>query len=514
MIRRMASLWLPRLAIERWAILSGAPAEALARPLVLTVEGRHGLVIHAVTPAAAARGARPGGRLTDARALDPALEAEPADPAGEAAWLRAAAGWAGRWSPWVAVDGTDGLRLDLTGIAHLFGGELALLAQIEQRFAARGFSARIAVAQTAGAAWALARYQPDPLPHAGEELAALAPLPVAALRLSPLANRTLVRLGLKTIGDLAAVPRTALARRFGKGDHPLDALDRALGATAEPLTPLTEDPPPRALLPFKEPVTHPEAAAQAIVLLVPRLAAELEARQLGARELRLIGYRVDGTLAEVMVATSIPSRNPDHLHRLLAGAIERQGIDPGFGLDAFALEVGWWERLAGTQAGLGQEQEAGTAVAALVDRLSVRLGPDKVLRPVRHDSHLPERAAGWERGVESHSPPGAPLPRTQAPPPDLPTRLLDRPEEIAVIYATPEGLPRRFVWRRKVHDIARAQGPQRVAPEWWRAPSSTRLRDYYKIEDEAGVRFWIFREGMIGDGRGGAPLWFVQGLFA
>ena len=572
-MRRLCSLWLPRLPIERWAGLSGEPAESLERPLVLTVEGRHGQLIHAATPVAEERGARVGARLADARALDPGLEAEAADLPGEAAWLRAAARWASRWSPLVEVDGADGLRLDVTGVAHLFGGERALIRDMEARFAAMGVSARAAIAPTAGAAWALARYSLLPLeggvpaqagaegsgtrtplsalraatsPKGEERLAALlAPLPVAALRLSPLASRTLVRLGLKTIGDLAGVPRKGLARRFPKDGHPLDALDRALGRKPEPLIPLPEDPAPRLVLPLKEPVLHPEAPGEALGLLVPGLAAELEGRRLGARVLVLTAYRVDGTTAEAQVATSIPSRDPPHLHRLLAGVLERQGLDPGFGIDAFALEVRWWERLDSAQDTLVGDASGETAVAALIDRLSVRLGPDKVRRPVARDSHLPERAAGWVEGIRSSLPrSGGEGDRSAQPSgggvgsvrPDpsvsasrchlpiraaheqggstAPTRLLDRPEEIAVIYATPEGLPRRFVWRRQVHDIARAQGPRRVAPEWWRAPSTARLRDYYRVEDGEGRRFWIFREGVAGDGRGGAPLWFVHGLFA
>jgi protein ImuB len=509
MERRICSLWLPNLPIERWAVGSDAPEEALARPLVLTVEGRHGQLIHAVTPAAAERGAWVGARLADARALDPALEAEAADVAGEAAWLRAAARWASRWSPLVELDGTDALRLDVTGIAHLFGGEDALLRDIEQRFAAMAISAQAAIAPTAGAAWALARYGHEQRRAGPDELhRMLAPLPVAALRLSSVATHMLVRLGLKQIGDLAGVPRKSLARRFPKDEHPLDALDRALGRKPEPLTPLPEDPPPRALLPIKEPVVHPEAPAEALRQLVPRLAAELERRKLGARHLSLTAFRVDGSVGDVQVATSIPTREPKHLHRLLSGILERQGIDPGFGIDAFALEVRWWERLDSAQDALLGSPSGEVAVAALIDRLSVRLGAAKVRRPLAVESHLPERAAGWVEGVD------APPASAPAGPADDPTRLLDRPEAITVIYATPEGLPRRFVWRRKVHDIARAQGPRRVSPEWWRERSTARLRDYYKVEDADGRRFWIFREGVVGDGRGGAPEWFVHGLFA
>jgi protein ImuB len=578
MTRRICSLWLPNLAIERWANGHAPPEEALARPLVLTVEGRHGQLIHAATPAAATRGAAPGARLADARALDPALEAEPADVAGEAAWLRAAARWASRWSPLVEVDGSDALRLDVTGVAHLFGGEPALMADMERSFARMGVTAQVAVAPTAGAAWALARYgQPlspcgrgrgplgvaewegegcagphqhtphpsaaarlPPSPAGGEGLASiLAPLPVAALRLSPLATHMLVRLGLKQIGDLAGVPRKSLARRFPKDEHPLDALDRALGRKPEPLTPRPDDPPPRALLPIREPVVHPEAPAEALRQLVPRLAAELERRKLGARHLALTAFRVDGSLGEVQVATSIPSREPGHLHRLLSGILERQGIDPGFGIDAFALEVRWWERLDSAQDALLGDAPGEVAVAALIDRLSVRLGAAKVRRPAPVASHLPERAAGWVEGVhpsplagegrlvrsasgERGQVPTGPIPlslpplRGSLPLPqgERVTRLLDFPEQVDVIYATPEGLPRRFVWRRRVHDIARAQGPRRVSPEWWRERSGARLRDYYKVEDADGRRFWIFREGVAGDGRGGAPHWFVHGLFA
>lgn len=502
---RICSLWLPRLAIERWTAIGGGTPD---RAVVLTLEAQHGQLIHAATEAALEGGARVGGRLTDARALDPALEAVPADVAGDSAWLRALALWAGRWSPLVEVDGSDSLRLDVTGVAHLFGGEARLLAEMEARIGALGFTVRSAIAPTAGAAWALARFGGGAVLVSNARLAPLlAPLPVAALRLSAPATHTLVRLGLKTIGDLAGVPRKSLARRFREADHPLDALDRALGRKPEPLTGIRPDPPPRALLRMKEPVSHPESGAQALALLVPRLVEQLEARRLGARELLLTGYRVDGSLAQAGAATSIPTRDPKHLARLLA---DKAGtIDPEFGIDAFTLTATWTERLDAGQEALVGEPSGETRLAELVDRLSVKLGPDKVRRPAPRASHVPERANGWAAGV--HPPPSVGGRGSTGA--GKPQRLLDTPEAIAVIYATPEGLPRRFVWRRKVHDIARAQGPQRIAPEWWRERSTARLRDYYKVEDEDGRRFWIFREGLVGDGRGGPPGWFVHGLF-
>ncbi len=433
-------------------------------------------------------------RLTDARALDPALVAIPADPAGDEALLGRLARWAQRWSPLVEVDGTDGLRLDVAGVAHLFGGEEALAGDIQRRFAAMGLTARVAIAPTAAAAWALSRF-------GGDELS---PLHVSALRLEPDTVRTLERLGLKTIGALAALPRLALARRFRGAEDVVDALDRALGRKPEPLTGLAENPPPRASLRLEEPATHPEAASQALGRLVPELVAELEERRLGARRLSLHGFRVDGSTASASVATALPSREPKHLQRLLADKVA--ALDPGFGFDAFALAADWTESLTAEQQSLVEEPDGTSDLARLVDRLTVKLGERAVRRPQRRESHLPERALQWISALQ-------PTPGSSRLREGRPQKLLDRPEAIAVVYATPEGVPRRFVWRRSIHDIARVEGPERIAPEWWRERSTARLRDYYRVEDQAGRRYWIYREGLAGDGRGGAPEWYLHGLF-
>ena len=499
---------MPHLAIERWRKATSASPDS---PVALVIEATHGQLIHAVTAAAAERGARPGMRLTDARALDPALQAEPADPAGDAALLNLLARWAGRWSPLVEVDGEEGLRLDASGVAHLFGGEAGLVTDMATRFASLGLTTRVAIAPTAAAAWALARFAPCVI---GEnELAeALAPLPVTALRLDPRSVQILERLGLKTIGQLTEVPRKSLQRRFREAENPLDALDRALGRKNEPLTGERAEPPPRALVKLAEPATHPEAAAQALDRLVPELARQLEARKLGARRLHLAGYRVDCSMAGTGVATAIPSREPKHLRRLLID--KAAALDPEYGFDAFALTASWCEPLGAAQESLVEEPGGETEVAKLVDRLSVKLGPERVRRPAPVASHVPERANGWVRAI---NPRDGEEDRRRVPLPVpgriRPHHLLDRPEAIAVVYATPEGLPRRFVWRRQVHDIARVEGPERIAPEWWRERSTKRLRDYYRVEDNGGRRYWIFREGMIGDGRGGAPEWYIHGLF-
>jgi protein ImuB len=495
---RILSIWLPALAIERWAKNADCSPDA---PVVLTVEGTHGFIIHAVTQAAAERGARAGARLTDARALDPTLIAAPADPSADARLVERLARWAGRWSPLVEVDG-DGFRLDVSGVAHLFGGEQGLARDVHRCFARVGLTARVAIAPTAAAAWALAHQAPC---ICGADVAArLAPLHVSALRLGADTVRTLERLGLKTVGALIDVPRLALARRFRGGEDVVDALDRALGRKLEPLTAAPVDPPPRAALRLEEPATHPEAGAQALERLIPDLVRQLQERHLGARRLALHGFRVDGSVATASVATAIASRDPRHLQRLLAD--KAAALDPGFGFDAFALVADWTEGQGAAQDSLVEEPSGERELARLVDRLTVKLGPRAVRRPRPEESHLPERASGWVSALAKSE-------AIALPPVQRPQRLLDRPEAIDVIYATPEGMPRRFVWRRAVHDIARVEGPERIAPEWWRSPSSARLRDYYRVEDATGRRYWIYREGLIGDGRGGLPGWYIHGLF-
>jgi protein ImuB len=502
--QRIASLWLPRLSIERWLKASGGSDEDR---VALVIDAAHGQMVHAATHAA---GVRCGTRLTDARALDPGLAAVAADLAGDAALLARLARWASRWSPLVEVDGEDGLRMDVSGVAHLFGGEAALMRDIEKRFAAMGLTCRVAVAATTGAAWGLARYSPSSFFGERDLSDLLAPLPVAALRLPPGPTRTLELLGLKTIGQLAGVPRRSLARRFREADNPLDALDRMLGRKAEPLTAAPCEAPPRATIRLAEPVADPGAACQALDLLVPKLVAILATRRLGVRRLLLCGYRVDGEVAMVAAATALPSREAKHLRRLL---VDRTGeMDPGFGFDAFLLEASWCEPLGAAQDNLIDEPRGEREVAELIDRLSVKLGADKVRRPIARGSHLPERASGWV-GIEGKEKPSPPSPVKDARAGRSPQRLLDHPEAIGVIYATPEGMPRRFTWRRGVHDIARVEGPERIAPEWWREPASARLRDYYRVEDNKGRRFWIYREGLVGDGRGGAPEWYLHGLF-
>lgn len=479
---------------------------------MLAREGHHGPVIHGMNAAAVKLGIEHGARVTDMKTLVPHLQVEDAMLEADVRDLRMLSGWARRWCPWVRVDGKDGLLMDSAGADHLWGGEAAMLADIRQSFGKAGLTARAAVAPTIGAAWALARYSAEPqeICAEGEIAEALSLLPVAALRIDQDTITLLKRLGLKTIGALAAVPRASLARRFrhhlALDANPPKRLDLAMGAIPELLDAKLPDPPLRALRKLAEPIEDIDNYAQVLGVLLPDLAEQMDQRGLGARRLALTGFRVDGKTSTVEAATSTASRSTAHFAKLFESHLER--LDCGFGFDAMMLEALVTEPLPQSQHSLSGKIEDGIDLPHLIDRLAARLSPEAVLRIVPQDSHIPERA---ERLIFAGSNTDAAWPaHTRL----RPLRLLDRPEEAEVLYAVPEGPPAQMIWRRRTHRIVKSEGPERIAPEWWREKSQTRLRDYYRVEDSEGRRYWIYREGVPDDGRGGAPRWFVQGLDA
>jgi protein ImuB len=479
-------------------------------PLVLARPGRHGSVVHACNRVARRVGVRMGARVVDMRALCPELSVEEADLEGDRRALARLALWCQRWCPWSAPDGDDGLILDVTGSTHLWGGEPATLAQIETALAGLGLRARLAIAPTQGAAWALARHGAEPraICTQGEIADWLAPLPVAALRLDAATVLLLHRLGLKTVGALAAIPRSSLARRFARDrkalETPLRRLDQALGRLPEPIVSLAPAKRFRVPLRLAEPVMDPQPYLPGLVEDLCRI---LAAQARGARRLRLVVFRVDGEVYTVEAATARPTRDATHLLRLFDGCVST--FDPGFGFDALALDAMVVEPLAATQVGLDGKQATDVDLARLIDRLTTRLGAAAVTCPRLEESHVPERAEHWAPALA-----GGMAASTGVPAVERPLRLLAWPEEVRVLYAVPEGPPIQFVWRRGLHRVTRHAGPERIAPEWWRERGAARLRDYYRIEDSDGRRYWLFREGVAGDGRGGAPRWFMHGLFA
>lgn len=514
--RRILSLWLCALAMDRHRLLHGE--EEPDRPRVLIAGSAHGPRIAAAGRAAAQAGARVGMMLADARAVCPLIAAAPHDQAGDLAFLEQLAAWARRWGPWAALDPPDGLLVDVTAVAHLFGGEAELIADVHEAFARRNLTVRAAIAPTAGAAWALAHYGPPGAiypPPTGEDL--LANLPIAALRLDGDVLTVLRRLGIKRIGQLAEVEgggsgRDAIQRRFrnrrSPAANPLIRLDQLLGRVPEPLLPVVAVVPPLVQRRLMEPIRHRDLLDRVLGDLAHDMAHELESLGEGARRLELGLWRVDGEVTVKRFETAAATRDPAHIARLFAGKLE--DVDAGFGIELVRLRASWTEPLTLAQEGLeARTERPGTTLAACIDRLTVRLGEGAVSRLVPFASHLPERAQRWQH-------PLAPEPASQG---ILafhhrPLKLLDKAEQIAVLYATPDGYPQRFRWRGAVHDVVRVEGPERIAPEWWRERGGTRLRDYYRIEDDAGRRYWIYRAGLIGDGRGGMPDWYLQGLCA
>ncbi|MCX7564961.1 DNA polymerase Y family protein [Sulfitobacter sp. F26169L] len=507
--QQIVSVWFPDLAMERWirVISQYRTVPPHDAAIILSRDGPHGPVVHSLNKTAQQRGISADSRVVDVQAIYPDLHVEAADIDGDHALVRRLVHWARRWCPWTAQDVDNGLVLDVTGCAHLFGGKAALLRDICQRFAMQGLTARVAMAPTRGAAQALARYAPAHTVCTTQDLAGrLAPLPVVALRLDMQTARLLDRLGLKTIGALAGVPRAAMMRRFAnmKADqNPLILMDRALGKTADPLNAPPDHQTFMARTRLPEPVIDPVPHLKS---LADDLCETLAASEQGARQLRFTIYRIDGEYRTVGFATARASRDPAHILRLFDRKLDK--IDPGFGFDLLTLEATRTEPLSRVQERLDGKRDASADIAGLLDRLTARLGPDKITWSTWTQSHKPERIEGRMPALQGAPSPAPALMR------ERPLRILDPAEEVRVIYAVPEGPPSQFRWRRLVYKSVRHTGPERIAPEWWTDRPGTRLRDYYKVEVQDGRRFWLYREGVVHDGRGGEPRWFLHGFFA
>ena len=563
--------------------------------------------VAAVDAAAEAAGIIPGITLADARALMPALTVVPSDAVADARELAALADWCGRYSPWTCSDssageGGNGLWIDITGCAHLFGNEEAMLADLIARLERIGYSARAALADSAGAAWTVARFA-SPSKHEswhviapGQTQATLAGFSIAGLRLPAEAVATLERLGLKTIGDLDAAPRATLAARFGK--DLVVRLDQAMGRCREPISPRQPAASIQARAVFAEPIGHLDDVERATRQLTEKACIDLGRIQHGARKLVLAVYRVDGKMVTVGVGTSRPVRDPQHLMRLFNEHLDK--LDLGFGADVMALFVTVsdpleadqltlknqrsnvrfhksppprtfperpppWQRQertgkstairdsvrraaradrgespsllsdADVEAAIGHlaepaapltsapkvtvtptapilsEADVEAAIDQLTDRLGNRLGADNVVRFAPHASYLPERAVvafspiGSSHGARPASAKPDPtldieIPWTRGMP--RPLSLFLRPEPIDAVAPVPDDPPVLFRWRKQLHRVAWAEGPERLGTEWWREvglsamPEALRTRDYFRVEDTSGRRFWLYRNGL------------------
>ncbi|HEX2116814.1 MAG TPA: DUF6504 family protein [Alphaproteobacteria bacterium] len=498
--RRIVSLWLPTFATDR---LSRRHTEWRAKPLATIADGNVQRIV-AVNAMAQANGIAPGQTLADARALLPQLAVVPEQPGHDARALGRLAEWCTRYTPWTAVDradqcGSAGLWLDITGCAHLFGSEAALVDDLIARLKTFGFAARAGIADTPGAAWAWARFASSgdvAVPPVGQR-EAIAPLPVAGLRIDAATVEALHSLGLRRIGDLYNFPRASLPVRFGA--LLLQRLDQALGHIAEPLSPRQPPIAYRALIAFAEPISEPAGIAATVDNLLHDLCAQLAQRDQGGRRFELTAYRCDGTTDSLRIGTGVPSRDPAHLARLFAEKIEK--IAPGFGIDTMALAAPVVETLPARQAPLAAHDAAFVDLTQLFDVLGTRLGHAQVMRLAMRASHIPERAV--ERVAAA-----APVVPAQWPDTPRPLRLFQHPEPIEASAVLPDEPPFQFVWRGALHRVARAQGPERIAGEWWRERAPT--RDYYRVEDTDGRRFWLYRDNFDEPRE---TRWFLHGLF-
>ena len=494
-----------------------------SQPFAVVAKVKNALRLVALDEVAEKLGLLRGQALADARAMIPTLAIVDEDTAADATLLEEIADWAERYTPLVALDGADGLMLDITGCAHLFGGEEALVGDLVQRLLGQGFLARATIADTPGAASAAARFTNATVVPQGQMTGMLEPLPLAALRIDRETVSAMDRVGLKRIGQIIGAPRAPLAARFGI--ELIRRLDQALGVDEESINPRREAPTFIAERRFAEPIAREEDVAATLSSLAATLGQSLETHGEGARRLEFTLFRVDGVVTRIAVGAGRPIRAPKLILALFREKFVALGddLDAGFGFDVARLSVTASAAADPAQIDLTGDAIAEADVDGLIDRIAARLGLDSVGRIVPRASHIPERAEIFvaaaetttrserSRGPDREATRGEDGRRPDRETKDFPLRLFARPELVEAIAEVPDGPPVHFRWRRALYRVARAEGPERIAAEWWRSDGLT--RDYFRVEDSAGHRFWLYREGLYGRELV-TPRWYMHGVFA
>ncbi|WP_375413831.1 DNA polymerase Y family protein [uncultured Bradyrhizobium sp.] len=490
-------------------------------PCIVVAKQNNALQISALDDVAARLGLDVGLPLANARAVCPDVQVFDADQVADAQALNAIADWCDRFTPLVALDSPHGLFLDITGCAHLFGGEAALMQMVCSALTRQGFAVSAAIAATSICARTMNRHVHGRIVGDGEEADSVKPLPVFALGADDTITRGLRRAGLKTIGDVASRARHEITARFGAGFTAL--LEQALGQGNAPISPRKPLPDYIVEKRFAEPVSTGEVIAATLSRLAQMLVKAMEKQGKGARRLTASFFRTDGAVRAITVETGQPVTKAEMIDRLFRERLDALSdpLDPGFGFDLVRLSAGRTEIMVQQQHDLDAHVHDNDELTALIDRIAARIGGRRVVVHLPQDSHIPERAA-WEAPAQHHLTAAtlAAWPaRVEGEPPQRPLRLFERPEPIEVLFAEiPDKPPKRFKWRCASHTIVRAEGPERVAMEWWHARQMMPTRDYFRVEDEAGTRFWLYRNGLYGeivkDGEAVAPGWFVHGLFA
>lgn len=496
---RYISIWFRHLATD-WFTVRQPSLKDL--PFVLRASVHNKIVVTSANTAAELKSVHPGMTLADARATVPDLQVQDDKPDLVEKLLAKLAAWCIRFSPVVAVDPPDGLLLEVTGCAHLWGGDIPYLADITRKLNVRGYDVRVAIADTIGMAWGVARFGTGSLVVPSEvHTTALLTLPPEALRLEAEVSERLHKLGLHQVRQFMSMPRTSLRTRFGP--HFITRLDQALGQAMETIEPVQPVEPYQERLPCLEPIATATGIEIGLKQLLDTLCFRLKQEQKGLRTAVLKCYRVDGKIEHVEIGTSRPSHHVPHLFKLFEPKLS--SIAPALGIELFVLEAPKVEDYLPHQEKMWT-QSAGledASLSELIDRIANKVGMQAIHRYIPDEHYWPERS--FKLVSSFHEKPTTPWRTDQW----RPLHLLPSPERIEVTAPIPDYPPMLFRYRGKLHKIVRADGPERIEQEWWLQQGQH--RDYYRVEDEQGCRYWLFRLGHYHDK---SYQWFMHGYFA
>jgi protein ImuB len=471
-------------------------------PFILATPDHGRMVVTETNAIAQTQGAYIGMAVADARAIIPSLEVIEDKSGHSEALLNGIAEWCIRYTPCISIDNTDGLILDVTGCAHLWGGEKQYLTAILKRLKEFGYNARASMADTIGAAWAATHFGKNNLIiESGNQSTQLLSFPPASLRIEPDTAERLEKLGLRQIKNFITIPRPALSRRFGKSF--LLRLDQALGHEAEMLQPIHPIEPYQERLPCLEPIVTAKGIEIALENLLNTLCSRLQKGGKGLRAASFMGYRLDGKTETIDITTTRATCNRKHLFKLFE--IRINTIEPALGIELFILNASGIENVIPHQhqlwihGGLND-----VAISELLDRIGGKVGASQIQRYVPDEHHWPERSFRPAASINEKLTSGWKVDRPR------PLQLLSNPETIEVTAPIPDYPPMLFRYKGKLHKIMKADGPERIEEEWWLQEGQH--RDYYSVEDEEGNRYWIFRLGHYDADK--TYRWFLHGFFA
>lgn len=501
MEKRFMSIWFHHLLTD-WQARRCPQLRSL--PFVFAAKVRNRIVVTAANNEAERQGISIGMATADAKAIVPGLQVLDEIPGKAINLLNAIGEWCIRFTPIVAVDPPYGLILDISGCPHLWGGEHEYLKDIHTKLQTRGYDSRIAIADTIGAAWAVARFgKITPVIAAGTQVEAILSLPPAALRLEPVILERLQKLGFYKIDRLITIGRSALRRRFGPTI--VQRLDQAVGNELEPILPLQPITPFEERLPCLEPIRTATGIEIAIQKLLEMLCSRLEKEGKGLRSAILKCYRVDGKMVQVDIGTNRASRSIGHLFKLLE--LKIAAIEPALGIELFVMEAPGVEDVSSEQEALWATEDRGLedpGVSELLDRIGGKLGTGTIHRYLPQEHYWPERSVRSSSDLSEKPPANWHVSRPR------PLQLLNTPEAIEVTVPIPDYPPMQFIYKKQLHQIRKADGPERIEREWWLEAGE--LRDYYTVEDQDGKRYWVFRSGHYS---GEKPVqWFLHGFLA